>query len=135
MQPYMPLLKNIHFQNCARTTLTDIGTFTEESSILSFWVLNRREVRERPEDFGQASVTVTSPDVERVQQGLDIWAHQPQWAVGAAIGQRLRFRQHLGPSAAHQPGPHGFRGPARMAPLGSAVTSLPLTAGLRADLA
>jgi len=84
LSPLVETLKPLAFTDWVRlqldahAVLSDSGTISEESSLLSFPALNLREAHERPEAFEEAAVLLTGLATDDVLRGLEIVASQPR---------------------------------------------------------
>lgn len=74
-------LDYIHLQQNARCVISDSGTISEESSILSFPAISLRQSMERPEAQDTASIILTGFDPEIVLDSVAISIHEKERRV------------------------------------------------------
>ena len=76
--PLVKLLKPLGFfdyvklQKCAKSVLSDSGSISEESAILSFPGINLRDTHERAEAMEYAAVVMTGMNWDNIQMALNL---------------------------------------------------------------
>jgi UDP-N-acetylglucosamine 2-epimerase (non-hydrolysing) len=71
-------LDYVHLQQHARCTLSDSGTISEESSILSFPAISLRQSMERPEAQDAGTIILTGFEPQRVLDSVDLSIREHQ---------------------------------------------------------
>ncbi len=115
----------VHLQKHARCTISDSGTISEESAILSFPAVSIRQSMERPEAQDAGTIILTGFDPERVLDSIAMVLAEHQGTGGSsqgappgAGGSSQRSSQGAPPGAGHS----ATQGTSRRAPQGAPFT-------------